>query len=380
MPWKEESIMSLRREFVELASQSRVNISQLCRRFQISREIGYKWLKRYREEGVPGLADRSRRPEHSPRRTKAAVEQVVLSVRDRYNGYGARKIRRLLLDQGQSQVPTASTVHAILGRNGRIDPAESVKHQPWQRFEYEAPNQLWQMDFKGHFPLGNGQRCHPLTVLDDHSRYGLCLRACRDERGPTVQDGLRDCFRRYGLPERMLMDNGSPWGHDADHPYTLLTVWLLRLGIGVSHGRPYHPQTQGKAERFHRTMQGELLQGRSYWDHEQAQTGFNQWLEIYNFERPHQALSLAVPARHYQISPKPFPEVLPAIEYGPEDQVRKVQDQGWVCFHGREFRLSQAFRGYPVALRPTRTDGLWEVYFYSHKIAHFDLSHPSSPD
>lgn len=380
MPWKEESIMSLRREFVELASQSRVNISQLCRRFQISREIGYKWLKRYREEGVPGLADRSRRPEHSPRRTKAAVEQVVLSVRDRYNGYGARKIRRLLLDQGQSHVPTASTVQAILGRNGRIDPAESVKHQPWQRFEYEAPNQLWQMDFKGHFPLGNGQRCHPLTVLDDHSRYGLCLRACRDERGPTVQDGLRDCFRRYGLPERMLMDNGSPWGHDADHPYTLLTVWLLRLGIGVSHGRPYHPQTQGKAERFHRTVQGELLQGRSYWDHEQAQTGFNQWLEIYNFERPHQALSLAVPARRYQISPKPFPEVLPAIEYGPEDRVRKVQDQGWVCFHGREFRLSQAFRGYPVALRPTRTDGLWEVYFCSHKIAHFDLCHPPSPD
>jgi transposase InsO family protein len=380
MPWKEESIMSLRREFVELASQSRINMSQLCRRFQISREVGYKWLKRYREEGVPGLADRSRRPEHSPGRTEAAVEKRVLSVRDRHRAWGARKIRRRLLDQGASPVPGASTVHAILCRHGRINPAESVKYQPWQRFEHEAPNQLWQMDFKGHFGLGNGQRCHPLTVLDDHSRYGLCLRACRDERGATVQDALRDSFRRYGLPERMLMDNGSPWGNDADHPYTQLTVWLLQLGIGLCHGRPYHPQTQGKEERFHRTVQAEVLQGRSFWNHAQAQTSFNQWMEIYNFERPHQALGMAVPACRYQISSKTFPEVLPAIEYGPQDQVRKVQDQGWICFRGREFRLSKAFRGYPVALRPTQTDGLWEAYFCSHRIAHIDLRHPPSPD
>jgi len=378
MPWKEESIMSLRREFVELASQSRVNISQLCRRFQISREVGYKWLKRYREEGLPGLVDRSRRPKHSPGRTEAVIEKRVLSVRDRHSAWGARKIRQRLLDEEVSQIPAASTVHAILCRHGRIDPVESVKHQPWQRFEYEAPNQLWQMDFKGHFGLGNGQRCHPLTVLDDHSRYGLCLRACQDERGPTVQDALRDSFRRYGLPERMLMDNGPPWGNEADHPYTRLTVWLLQLGIGLCHGRPYHPQTQGKEERFHRTVQAEVLQGRSYWDHAQAQTGFNQWMEIYNFERPHQALGMTVPARRYQISAKPFPEVLPAIEYGCQDQVRKVQDQGWIHFRGQEFRLSQAFRGYPVALRPTQTDGLWEVYFCSQRIAHIDLCHPSS--
>ena len=195
MPWKEESIMSLRREFVELASQSGVNISQLCRRFQISREVGYKWLKRYRQEGLPGLADRSRRPQHSPRRAESAVEQRVLRMRDRHKVWGARKIRQRLLDQGVSSMPASSTVHAILCRHGRIDPVESSKHQPWQRFEHEAPNQLWQMDFKGHFPLGNGQRCHPLTVLDDHSRYGLCLQACRDEQGPTVQEALQDTFR-----------------------------------------------------------------------------------------------------------------------------------------------------------------------------------------
>ena len=137
---------------------------------------------------------------------------------------------------------------------------------------------------------------------------------------------------------------------------------------------------RGKKNVFIAPLQAEVLQGRSYWDHAQAQTGFNQWLEIYNFERPHQALGMTVPARRYQISAKPFPEVLPAIEYGCQDQVRKVQDQGWIHFRGREFRLSQAFRGYPVALRPTQTDGLWEVYFCSQRIAHIDLCHPPSPD
>ena len=130
---------------------------------------------------------------------------------------------------------------------------------------------------------------------------------------PQVQDALRDSFRRYGLPERMLMDNGSPWGNDADHPYTQLTVWLLQLGIGLCHGRPYHPQTQGKEERFHRTVQAEVLQGRSFWNHAQAQTSFNQWIEMYDFKRPHQALGMAVPACRYQISSKTFPEVLTAI-------------------------------------------------------------------
>jgi transposase InsO family protein len=380
MPWKEESVMSLRREFVELGSQSGVNRSQLCRRFRISRAVGYKWLKRYREEGLRGLADRSRQPRHSPRRTSAPVEHQVLSVRDRHRAWGARKIRQRLLDQGSRAVPAASTVHAILSRHGRIDPAVSEKHQPWQRFEQQAPNQLWQMDFKGHFGLGNGQRCHPLTLLDDHSRYGLCLRACHNELGSTVQQALQDTFRRYGLPERLLVDNGSPWGNDADHPYTPLTVWLLRLGVGVCHSRPYHPQTQGKEERFHRTLKTELLQGHSYWDYAQAQTDFDQWIEIYNFQRPHQALDMAVPARRYQVSTKPFPEILPSIEYGAQDDIRKVQDHGRICFRGRQFRLSKAFRGYPVALRPTLTDGLWDVYFCSTQIAQLDLRALSSPE
>jgi len=376
MPWKEVSVMSLRWEFVELASQPNVNFSQLCQRFGISRKQGYKWWKRYRAEGLSGLEDRSRRPQHWPGRTDAEMEQQIVSLRDRHPAWGAWKIQARLKTLGLEGVPSPSTVHQILRRQGRIDPAASAPHRPWQRFEQAAPNQLWQMDFKGHFGLGNGQRCHPLTVLDDHSRYAVCLRACRNETGQTVQEILKETFRRYGLPERMLMDNGSPWGDDADHPYTPLTVWLLRLGIGVCHGRPYHPQTQGKEERFHRTLQVEVLEGRSDWDHCGVQTRFDQWRQVYNQQRPHQALGMAVPASRYQVSARSFPEALPAIDYGCDAIVRKVQDHGRISFHQRIFRLSKAFRGYPVALRPTLSDGVWEVYFCAHRIGEIDARRP----
>ena len=364
--------MSQRWEFVELASQSQRNFTELCRRFQISRDTGYKWWRRYRAEGRAGLENRSRRPRQSPGRIGRIMEQRIVSLRDRHPAWGACKIQARLKALGVPGVPAPSTVHQVLRRQGRIDLATSAQHRAWQRFEQAAPNQLWQMDFKGHFGLGNGERCHPLTILDDHSRYALCLRACRHQTGQTVQAILQETFRRYGLPERMLMDNGSPWGNDRDHPYTPLTVWLLRLGIGVCHGRPYHPQTQGKEERFHRTLQVEVLESRSDWDHPSVQTRLDQWRQVYNHQRPHQALGMAVPASHYQISVRSFPEVLPQIDYGSDTLVRKVQGHGRFSFHHRVFRLSKAFRGYPVGLRSTLIDGVWEVYFGSHRIAQID--------
>jgi transposase InsO family protein len=365
--------MLLRREFVELAIQPGSNVRQLCGRFQISRKTGYKWLKRYREAKESGLRDRSRRPRQSPKRSAKEVEAKVLAIRDQHPAWGARKIRTRLEMLGSREVPADSTIHAILRRHQRVDPKESSKHLPFQRFEREAPNQLWQMDFKGHFALGNGQRCHPLGMVDDHSRFALCLQACRNQQGETVQQELTAVFRRYGLPEAMLMDNGSPWGSDQDHPYTPLTVWLLRLGVGVGHGRPWHPQTQGKQERFHRTLKAEVLAGPVFGDFSQVQARFDQWRQVYNHERPHQALDMAVPASRYQVSPRTFPEVLPAIEYGPGDVVRKVQDQGKISFQNRAFRVGKAFRGYPVALRPTLQEGVFTVHFCAHQIAEIRL-------
>lgn len=374
MPWQECSTMSLRQEFLSLANQPGSNFSQLCGRFGISRKTGYKWRRRGEQSGASGLADRSRRPQHSPRRSEPAIEQQVLTIRDQY-GWGARKIKSCLDRTGQGPL-AKSTVHAILRRHERVTNSPDQVSGAYQRFEQERPNQLWQMDFKGHYRLGNHQRCHPLTVLDDHSRYSLCLQACRNEQTGTVQQQLTLTFRRYGLPERMLMDNGSPWGNDREHPYTPLTVWLLRLGIAVSHSRPYHPQTQGKDERFHRSLKVEVLAQRVFADFVRMQVRFDQWRYCYNHVRPHEALAMAVPASRYQPSQRSFPEQLPPLEYGATDQVRKVQSGGKISFRNREFRIGKAFRGYPVALRPTAQDGLYDVYFATHRISQIDLHQP----
>ena len=183
MPWKEMSVMSQRREFVELAQAEGTNKRGLCRRFGISPTTGYKWLGRFREGSEAGLVELPRRPHYSPARTPSQVEQAVLSARAAHPAWGARKLRRWLLDRRdvfEADMPAPSTITAILRRHGRIDPDEGPKHRSWQRFEHQAPNDLWQMDFKGHFPLTRG-RCHPLTVLDDHSRFALGLQACGNE-------------------------------------------------------------------------------------------------------------------------------------------------------------------------------------------------------
>jgi transposase InsO family protein len=374
MPWQECSVETLRQEFVLLASRPGTNIRELCRRFSISPDTAYTLLARYRQEGIDGLRDRSRRPLHSPLRTDPALEAAACAVRVAHPAWGGRKIRRYLLDHGQGAVPAASTITDILRRHDLLDPREAAKHRAGRRFEADAPNDLWQMDFKGHIALRHG-RCHPLTVLDDHSRYCLALAACGDERSRTVQNQLITLFARYGLPWRLLADNGAPWG-DGGARFTALTVWLLRLGITVTHGRAYHPQTQGKEERFHRTLKAELLAGEPFAHRRAAQERFDAWRVSYNQERPHEALGLATPSSRYVPSARRYPTSVPAIEYGPDDAVRKVQADGEFSFANRVFRVSKAFRGERVAIRPTPTDGVFVVAFMTHRIAQIDLRDP----
>lgn len=375
MPWKVSSPMSERLEFVLLATQAEANIRLLCRHFGISPTTAYKWTERFLSAGAQGLEEQSRRPHHSPLQTSRATEQAVLEQRQLHPAWGSRKLRARLLALGHQPLPSPSTITSILRRHQLLDPSEAAHHRPCQRFEHPHPNDLWQMDFKGDFALGTG-RCYPLTVLDDHSRFNLGLCACSDQTTETTQPALTSIFRRYGLPWRMTMDNGKPWAAfiRGRRRYTHFSVWLLRLGIRVSFSRPYHPQTQGKDERFHRTLGVELLRDQLWQSYGQCQEAFDRWRETYNLVRPHEALRLAVPAARYQASQREFPETLPAIEYGAGEVVRKVGERGQLRYKQRKFFVGDAFEGLHVALRPTTRDGLWEVYLCQQKVGSIDLT------
>jgi transposase InsO family protein len=266
-------------------------------------------------------------------------------------------------------------VHAILVRHGRVDNRAGKPGQPYLRFEKEAPNLLWQMDFKGHVPLADGMTCHPLTIVDDHSRFVPCLKACANEQGATVRTHLETTFRHYGLPDAFFVDNGSPWGDPTGEPWTRLGVWMLKLGIEVLHSRPYHPQSRGKNERFHRTLKAEVFALRRFRDLAEVQRAFDQWRSVYNHERPHEALRQDVPASRYRPSPRAMPDRMPQIEYDEPDIVRTVgTTKAYISFNGRLWKVPKAFRGERVAIRPRTPDGHYAICFGSCQIASIDLT------
>ena len=374
MPWREVSKMDERREFVRMALLEGANRRELCRRFGIHPDTGYKWLGRW---DCGELTDRSRRPHSSPGRISESIEGCILAVRDAHPSWGARKIVHCLQRDGIAP-PAVSTVHTVLRRHGRVVPPPAGKAAE-QRFEKEAPNLLWQMDFKGWIRLGDGQRCHPLTVLDDHSRFVPCLKACATQQKPAVQSHLQATFERYGLPDAMFVDNGTPWGDASGRHWTRLRVWLLKLGVRLIYSRPYHPQSRGKNERFHRTLREEVFAFRTFHNLVQVQRAFDAWREVYNFERPHEAIAMAVPADRYRPSPRPFPKRLPKVEYGEHEIVRTVpRSKDYISFKGRFWKVPEAFRGERLAIRPRAKDGHFAVCFASHQVAIIDLTRPKT--
>ncbi|KRB45844.1 IS481 family transposase [Phenylobacterium sp. Root700] len=372
MPFTGVSAMDRKLEFVRLARVEGANRRELCRRFGVSASLAYRLLGRYQAEGVAGLEARSRRPIASPRRTPDAVEAAVLEVRAAHPVWGGRKIAAVLKRRGLA-APAPSTVTQILRRHGVELGGFGGGEQAFIRFEHPAPNDLWQMDFKGHVALRSG-RLHPLTVLDDHSRFCLVLAACANEQTQTVKTCLTEAFERYGLPWRMTMDNGSPWGNGPGDPFTPLGVWLMEQDIGVGHSRPYHPQTQGKDERFHRTLKAEALAGPPFRDIDQAARHLDRWRSLYNTERPHEALGLRTPIERYAVSPRSYRPAVEPFPYASDDQLRRVpKDDGPITFLGQRWRIPQAFKGKILAVRPTPVDGLYDVVFRTANIATIDL-------
>jgi transposase InsO family protein len=364
--------MDQRAEFVRLAGLEGSNKRELCRRFGISPVCGYKWLARAK---AGDFAERSRRPHSSPMRSAPEIEAAVLAVREQHPAWGARKILAVL-KRSRDDVPAASTIHAILARHGRILPPPGGAHA-LSRFERAEPNSLWQMDFKGWSRLGNGQRLHPLTIIDDHSRFAVALEACADQTGNTVRSRLEHAFRHHGLPQAFFVDNGSPWGDPSGAPWTRFRVWLLKLGIELIHSRPYHPQSRGKNERFHRSLDDEVFALRPLADHVQAQRAFDAWRPVYNFERPHEGIGFATPAERYRPSPRPMPDKLPEVEYAPADIVRTISTtRFYIAFKGRAWKVPEGFAGEHLAIRPLAKDGTYGVYFASHFIRTIDLTIP----
>jgi transposase InsO family protein len=369
MAWQARSIMSQRAEFVALARVPGANHSRLCERFGISRQTGYTWLKR----GVAGepMSDRSRRPASSPGKTGPEEEKLIVALRDKHPAWGARKLRARLEQQGHTGLPSVSTITAVLHRHGRITAEASEAAQPWTRFEHERPNDLWQMDFKGPIATRGGE-CHALTVLDDHSRYSLGLRACPDQRGVTVKAELTRMFETYGLPWKMLADNGSPWGVDASGAWTRIGVWLLKLGVVLVHGRPYHPQTQGKEERFHRTLQAELLRRADFKSTRHAQSLMDPWRDVYNLERPHEAVGLKPPVTRYVPSVRSMPRDEPKMEPTAGQHACVVKEGGTVRYKGERWFLGLAWDQETVGLKRRESDGVLEVYFGPYHIAELE--------
>lgn len=379
MVWMEKSTVSLRQEFVHLARQDGANVRALCRQFGISPKTGYKWLERF--EQAPGdaqaLQDRSRRPLSSPARSSDAIEQAVLALRREHPAWGGRKIARRLCDLGQAGAAPSTVTH-ILHRHGLISPAAGNAARAWQRFEHDAPNSLWQIDFKGHFPMLAG-RCHALTLLDDHSRFNLRLHALTRTDTPAVREQLIQVFERYGLPLRINADNGSPWGSPSagGHSLSELAVWLIRQGVRVSFSAPRHPQTNGKLERFHRTLDVEVLAGRHFKDLPAVQSAFDAWRPSYNCERPHEALGLQAPVQRYRPSEVAYSAALRPIEYPDTDCVVTVGWNGFLHFQGHRLHVSSALKGLPIGIRQRpECDGLYDVYFCHQRFTQFDLREP----
>ena len=380
MPFTNQSIMSQRIEFCLLAIKPGSNISVLCRRYNITRKTGYKWINRYNSEGISGLDDQNRRPHYSPNKTENGIEKYVINLRKNDPEWGSKKLHKLLSNDKDAgmypyeKIPCKTTITKILGRNGLIDPNRSKLSKDFERFVRQHPNELWQMDYKGWFWLLNRKQCHPLTITDDHSRFNLCLQACTDQKKETVKDKLENVFRQYGLPYMILSDNAGPWGSSGCEPtegfrcFTELERCLIQLNIKLIHGRPYHPQTQGKEERFHKTLKQELIDHEQFRDHSHCQSRFNSWREKYNCIRPHESLNFKTPAELYEPSLRSYPEKIKPYEYNMSDIKRKVQNTGIINFKNREFKVGKAFIGEYVALRESSETNTYEIYFCNQLI------------
>ena len=368
MSWECKTMSELREEFAIVALNSG-NFSAVCRDYGITRKTGYKWLKRY-EEGAP-MSDLSKAPLRIANKTPPDIERAVLNVRADNPGWGAKTIRKVLENSGHVNLPCVKTINNILNRNGCIDPAESDKRKPYVRFAKEHSNDMWQTDFKGEFKMNNGKYCYPLDIIDDCTRFAIGIVAFESTANAVIPS-FEAAFREFGMPKAVLSDNGSQFA-GFRHGFTQFEKFLMNHDILPIHGRAYHPQTQGKIERFHRSMKDELLKHRHFENLDDANDAFREWRYKYNFIRPHEALNMLCPAEVYEKSGREYKEDVPEYDYSGENHVIKVNTWGYVRFAHYQVYISETMINERIEFRHSDDGNSFFACYRNFKIAEFDV-------
>src|SRR4249920_3356195 len=374
MPWKASSVMEERLRFVARLLDGEA-MTEVCREFGISRKTGYKIFDRYREHGAEALSDRSRRPVRYANQLPAQIESLIVRLKREKPHWGARKIRELLVRRldGDFRVPAKSTIHAVLHRHGLVKairrPRPRASGTPLS--PGVAPNDLWCADFKGEFRLGNGPYCYPLTVTDHASRFLLLCEALESTREDTAITAFERLFLERGLPLAIRSDNGVPFASpNALFNLSKLSAWWLRLGIAIERIKPGHPQQNGRHERMHLTLKKEATRPPEM-NSLQQQAKFDAFLHEFNYERPHEALSMKCPADLYTPSSRRY-DGLPELTYPFHDRDVIVTSCGRICMHRKKINISTVLAGQKLGIREV-DDGIWLVSFMHYDLGYIDL-------
>lgn len=372
MPWTaSQSVGEQRAEFFRRLREEGVPLARLCREYGISRKVAYKWKSRF-DKGE-SLMDRSRRPKTSPGATPESIVSEIVKLREKHKFLGGRKISLILRRRGLDHVPSGNTVTAILRNRDLLDKVAVKEARHWLRFRKDDANEMWQADFKGHFPLGDGRRCHTLNVVDDYSRYCICCEPLLGETTELVKPVFVSAFRENGLPFSLLCDNGNPWGGARDgRGISAFETWLMELGVLTIHGQARHPQTQGKEERFNKSFTREALRYGDISNQESAKRSFDAFRRFYNEERPHCAINDRVPADLYHPSMTVYPESVEDWDYQEDAIVRTVSVIGQISVQGKIAYLGSGMAGKRVALLPAKRDGIFNVVFRQFLVAKYD--------
>jgi transposase InsO family protein len=376
MPWQEVSKMEERLRFVARLLDGE-GMSAVCREFGISRKTGYKIWSRYQQDGMEALCDRSRRPVRYANQLPEQVERLIIATRKDKPHWGARKIREILVRKlaGDIRIPAQSTVHAVLDRHGLVSRARkrrrANKAEGTPLSAGLAPNDLWATDFKGEFKLGNRRYCYPLTVSDHASRYLLSCEAFDSTKERPVIEAFLALFKERGLPSAIRTDNGLPFASpNGLYNLSKLSVWWLRLGIGIERIKPGHPQQNGRHERMHLTLKKEATRPAGM-NSLQQQAKFDAFMKEFNEERPHEALSMKTPAEVYRRSSRQY-QGLPELDYPFHDRDAVVTACGRICMHRKKINVSTVLAGQKLGIKEVE-DGIWLISFMSYDLGYIDL-------